>query len=205
MIEWYYRDSSCCKVGPLTATEFEVCVVVGEVRPETEVWRSDLADWTTYAALLAQQVEPSPISHSRRSARSPRSSSYRTQIALGISAIHQTPARALLATSGCTPWGVPDPRDRAGECESVSRGAPDPILDRRGADVIWLGRQFVRLALAGTAFVLVHFLVTERATPPADARVPIPSAPRVVLGPMDANGAMAALTSPAELALPSTR
>jgi|GEM_PF-6053596 len=185
MIDWYYRDPQSCKVGPLTKAEFDVCVVVGEIRPETCVWRSGLREWKTYAELLAQEDEGCAAQTSRQSARAPWSSSYRTLIAMGISPESRQPARSRVTTSGCTPHGVEEPQwaERAVECAPAERGLSSVILDREGADRIWLGRQFVRIALAGAVFVLVHYLWVERAAAPA---VPAPVAkaePTVLRGP----------------------
>ena len=164
MIEWYYCDAHCQEVGPLSAAEFEVCVAVGEIQPETPVWRSGLVDWTTFAALRAD-ARGASILCSRQAASARWDSSYRTQIALGASQQHRRPAEARLTTSGCTPQGAPD-LGGVGKMLAAEPAAPTAkhaLLCPVGVDLTWLGRQFMRLALAGLTIGLMHFLFVQKA------------------------------------------
>jgi hypothetical protein len=164
MNDWYYRDLQCCEVGPLTSAEFAVCVSMGEILPETRVWRPGLAEWTTYAALLAEMDAPTAESSSPASHRSPPSSTYQTLIALGISRVHQGPFSSGLRTSPCTLRGVTEPDFDFGRDEVRERPAARRAPRGWGAgDSIWLGRQFVRMALTGAVFVLVHTFLEHRA------------------------------------------
>lgn len=53
--QWYFREESNQKIGPLSPEEFEQRVASGEVEGHTPVWCSGLIDWTTYDAVLAYQ------------------------------------------------------------------------------------------------------------------------------------------------------
>jgi len=188
MIDWYYRDTHQLRVGPLTTEEFDVCVVVGEIRPETSVWRSGLPDWTTYEDLLAQAIEAATVSRGRQSASARPSSSYHRMIALGRSPVHRHPARSRVTTSGCTPYGVPEPlwTDEQEKYECVNEPRPETSLDQQGADAMWLGRQLIRVALAGAFLMLVHFFVVERVAGRFRNRPTEKGEPTVVMGPMEA-------------------
>ncbi len=205
MIEWYYRDQHNHEVGPLTIAEFEVCVVVGEIRAETKVWHSGLVTWTTYADLLALEDEPDACLSSRQSARAPHSSSYRTLIAMGMSPVHRRPARSRVTTSGCTPFGVAEPgwEEAAAECERDE--SAELILGRPGADAVWVGRQFVRIALAGAAFLLMHFLWADRIGSPVAHPPATKVEPPVILGPLKPTlsaNTVGAFSPAGEMALP---
>lgn len=151
MTEWFYRDPQWHKVGPLTDAEFAVCVSLGEVRPATPVWRSGLTDWTTYAALLAREDGPMRQSSSRVSARAPVNSSYRTMISLGLSRTHQTPALARVTSSRCMPYGMLEVEEEEEDCLPLN-----PPVARGSCDPVWLGRLFIRLALASAAVLVAH-------------------------------------------------
>jgi hypothetical protein len=60
MKQWYFREESNQKIGPLTPEEFEQRVASGEVEGHTRVWCSGLIDWTTYDAVLAHQCPVPP-------------------------------------------------------------------------------------------------------------------------------------------------
>jgi len=51
MVQYHFRTSAGPSLGPIEAEEFQQRQEAGEIRDETMVWRSGLAEWTTYAAL----------------------------------------------------------------------------------------------------------------------------------------------------------
>ena len=62
MKQWYFRDATQQKIGPLTPEEFEQRVAAGEVTGPTRVWCSGMIDWAAYESVLAhQRTVPPPL------------------------------------------------------------------------------------------------------------------------------------------------
>jgi hypothetical protein len=49
---WYYQEDGI-QIGPLTETEFEQKVMAGQVNQQTMVWNESMADWQSYATVMA--------------------------------------------------------------------------------------------------------------------------------------------------------
>lgn len=192
MNQWYYRDPQNRKIGPLSDEEFEERVCEGDVEPQTRVWRSGLADWTTYEALLAYEANCLELATGPAESTAPRSSSHSTQVSLGTSAIHRPPTRSCTVTPAATPHGLRAPTFE--KCPDCREEVPSHLLreigarrlcgfclqkadvdsrrnrlrEARGVDFNWLGKFFVRCALIAAAFVLVRVLLFEMGQPKDD-------------------------------------
>ncbi|MGB8169456.1 MAG: DUF4339 domain-containing protein [Chthoniobacteraceae bacterium] len=185
MNQWYYRDPQNRKIGPLSDQEFEERVSDGEVQPTTRVWRSGLADWTTYEALLAHEANCLTMTTGPTESAAPQSSSYSTQIALGTSATNHPPTGSSIGSPSATPHGLPAPvfeqcagcreqvpsnlfreigrRRLCGFClqkrEITARR--DKLRDAKGVDANWIGKFLVRCALIAGLFVLSRVVLFE--------------------------------------------
>jgi hypothetical protein len=211
MTEWYYRDPQSRKVGPLTDDEFEAHVAAGDIRPETRVWRSGLADWTTYAALLAHEAHCLAAASGPAASSAPESSSYSTLIALGASKTNRPPHGAGSATPVATDPGYarssfekcPECREEVaahlfkesgrrrvcGFClvKSETKARRDRLREARGVDSNWIGKFLVRCALIAAVFVLARVILFEL----KNAGDSVSTLPAVE----DASGPMPTLTS----------
>lgn len=193
MNQWYYRDPQNRKIGPLSDQEFEERVSEGEVEPQTRVWRSGLADWTTYEALLAHEANCLELATGPSESAAPQSRSYSTQVALGASATNRPPTRACTVTPSATPHGlrapmfekcpgcheevpsqlIPElgPRRLCGFCLQKADAAArrNKLREAKGVDSNWLGKFLVRCALIAAAFVLVRVVFFEMSHQPESA------------------------------------
>lgn len=177
MTEWYYRDSECQKIGPLSTAEFDVHVAIGEVRPQTQVWRSGLGTWTTYAALLAHEAHCPCATSGPSAGIAPESSSYCTFIALGASAANRRPAGPAATTPAMNPpAGPPSPGGKCPGCQraSGSRGlrgvvCGDCFRDRERKRLLRekragsgrFGKLLVRGLLIAAAFMAARAVFSE--------------------------------------------
>jgi hypothetical protein len=199
MRQWYYRDPQCRKIGPLSDDEFEECVADGEIQPATRVWRSGLADWTTYAALLAHEANcvhggRGPTIHA-----APWSRSYTTSIACGASVVSYRLRRCSTITPVSTPREMPprtfepcpdcgvevpsqlfrqvDGRWICGFCLLKHEVNAHRVRSRetRAAEAGRLGKLLVTCALAVAALLVGRILLFEsHHAAPAPARLPDP-------------------------------
>lgn len=193
MKQWYYRDPQNRKVGPLSDQEFEERVIEGEVKPNTRVWRSGLADWTTYEALLAHEENCIELASGPTESVAPQSSSYSTQIALGASAANRPPNRSCTVTPSSTPQGLRAPTFE--KCPGCGEEVPSQLIrelgnrrlcgfclqkgevaarrnklrEAKGVDSNWIGKFLVRCALIAAAFVLVRVILFEMKSQPESA------------------------------------
>ncbi len=201
MNQWYYRDPQNRKIGPLSDQEFEERVIEGEVQAKTRVWRSGLTDWTTYEALLAYEeccLEPAS-GPSERAA--PQSSSFCTQIAVGVSPANHPPTRRGTVTPSATPHGLRAPSGE--KCQDCREEVPSHLIREigrrrlcgfciqkqendawraklraaRGADSDWLGKFLVRCALIAGAFVLGRVILFELSHSKSPSLLPTPELP----------------------------
>ncbi len=185
MIDWYYRDAHSRKIGPLSTEEFEARVSEGEIQARTRVWRSGMLDWTTYEALLASEANSLAFISGPTVSAAPQSRSFSSFIALGTSAASCPPNALGRATSAATPHASLAPafefcpgcqgekpqdlfrelgkRRVCGNCirQGQIKTRRDRLRNARGADANWLGKYFVRLALAAGAFVAIRILLME--------------------------------------------
>lgn len=185
MHQWYYRDPQSRKIGPLSEQEFEERVVAGEIQPKTRVWRSGLADWTTYEALLAHEASCQEQTSGPTESVAPQSSSCCTQVALGASATNHPPSGSCIATPSATPRGVMAPTFE--KCPGCNEEVPahlfrevgkrrvcgfcvqkqdiktkrDKLRDAKGVDSNWIGKFLVRCALIAGVFVFGRVVLFE--------------------------------------------
>ena len=185
MHQWYYRDPQSRKIGPLSDHEFEERVHRGEIQPNTRVWRSGLADWTTYEALLAHATSCYEEASGPTASCAPQSSSQSTIVALGASATNHPPRGSCIATPSATPRGIMAPAFEkcrgCGEevashlfCEAGRRricgfcvqkqevkARRDKLRGARGVDANWIGKFLVRCALIAGVFVFGRVVLFE--------------------------------------------
>jgi hypothetical protein len=231
MNEWYYRDSKNRKVGPLSDEEFEQCVTDGEIHARTRVWRSGLADWTTYEALLAHDASCAAVATGPTESVAPHSSSYCTQVALGASATSRPPNGACTATPSATPHSLLAPafekcpgcgeevpshlvrefgqRRSCGFCvqKQEAKARRDKLRDAKGVDSNWIGKFLLRCALIAGVFVLGRVVLFELRhvsdSPSLLPTIEAPSAfPALASAPREVPATAKPATTVADLSLP---
>jgi hypothetical protein len=196
MHHWYYRDPQSRKIGPLSEDEFEERVADGEIQPTTRVWHPGLADWTTYEALLAQEAGGRLATTGPATSFAPVSSSYRTLIALGSSAVHRPPTRSCIVTPAATPRGLRVPcfdlcqscgeevpahlirivgqRRLCGFCsrKAAAQARRERLRAARREDANWIGRLLVHGAIIAALFTVGRVVVSELHHGPAAVSAP---------------------------------
>lgn len=166
MCQWYYRDLQSRKIGPLSDQEFEERVAEGAIQPKTRVWRSGLADWTTYEALLAHEARCQAESAGPTVSVAPLSSSRSTFFVLGASAVHQRPRGSCIATPVATPRGLGTlafdkcPVRRENVTAQLLR-REDRLRDAKGVHSDWITKFLIRCALLAGLLVLGRVILIE--------------------------------------------
>jgi hypothetical protein len=184
MTKWYYRDYLNRKIGPLSADEFQDCVMEGEILPETRVWRSGLTAWTTYAGLLESEAVCASVTHGPATRIAPRSSSRRTGVVLGSSTLHQLPRSSVRASSSAAPHADRVLFEKSATYRRRYRKPRLRVRDPQTAmETRWLGKQFLRIAMVATALTLVHFAATEAIKSSAKAAIAAPAPENAAVGP----------------------
>ncbi|MDI9238361.1 RDD family protein [Lysobacter sp. LF1] len=103
MTQWYYSDSDRNRLGPVSGSDLAQLHALGQLRPETLVWREGMGEWTPWRSVMGEVLAPE----------------------VPVTATQDSDAqRASAANSQYNPYAIAEPRVRPAVQDAHSPYAP---------------------------------------------------------------------------------
>ena len=112
MTQWYYSDSDRNRLGPVDGTDLARLHGLGQLHPETLVWREGMSEWAPWRSVMGEVLPPEVPAAATADAGAPRASDAHSQY---------------------NPYAMAEPRARTAAQDAQSPYAPP----RAAVDAPW--------------------------------------------------------------------
>jgi hypothetical protein len=161
MVQYFFKVRNAPDLGPMGADEFQQRLAAGEIKDGTMVWRSGMANWSTYADLCAAETrraapappQPPPMPDSPRKA-SPEAASPKTKFLACRSCGKEWPEN-LLFDGTC------------GICMDRQKAEAEKGKKKAGAGTGLIGWFFIALSIV-SAVAMIYRLFHPLPPPPKE-------------------------------------